>query len=61
MIIVVAKLDIQLSKIYLKSNKEKLSKLYNKNMVQTDEIRNEYKQQLKDKISLTQNSDEDYK
>ena len=30
-------------------------------MVQTDEIRNEYKQQLKDKISLTQNSDEDYK
>ena len=50
-IVIITKSKIQLSKIYPKNNKVKLSKQCNTKMFQNDEARNEYKQQLKDKIN----------
>ena len=59
--ILITKLNIQLSKIYPKNNKEKLSKPFNTKMSLNDEVRNEYKQQLKDKIDTVQNSNDGYR
>ena len=59
--IVITKLKIQLWKIYPKNNKEKLSKSCNTKMIQNGEVRNEYKQQLKDKINTIQNPNDGYR
>ena len=60
-IVIITKLKIQLSEIYPKNNKEKLSKQCNTKMFQNDEARNEYKQQLKDKINTIQNPNDGYR
>ena len=57
--IVATKLDVQLSKAYPKTIK--LSKPFNTNMFRNDSVRNEYKQHLKDKINITQYSNDGFK
>ena len=56
--IVVTKLDIQMSKIFPNNNKEKISKPFNTNMFQDNDIKNEYKHKLKTEIVQVQKSND---